>query len=259
VFPQGPTRRLGGKLWQSWRGNYGSGSRRSASLNSWRSRAFTSQAKDPLDTPTTEPPSPSPSPPGRPASFLSVLKAVASTGRLQRDRVSPSFARRVSIDHIRKTLKDNGAMDKETVGSGVADAIQALKLAHGELGADDVDQVFTNKELTQAYLAERGGPDFEEGHRRVAREELAYWKRKHKTDPSPGTEAGSGVDEQTRVAIQKAFGRLRNPYGGAKLWRDCRRPGASGPVTVEETPRAVHYEGFAVFSLFRLFLRVRAR
>jgi hypothetical protein len=224
VFPQGPTRRLGGKLWQSWRGNYGSGSRRSASLNSRRSRrsrAFTSQAKDPLDTPTTEPPSPSPSPPGRPASFLSVLKAVASTGRLQRDRVSPSFARRVSIDHIRKTLKDNGAMDKETVGSGVADAIQALKLAHGELGADDVDQVFTNKELTQAYLAERGGPDFEEGHRRVAREELAYWKRKHKTDPSPGTEAGSGVDEETRVRIQKLAGRagfyLRGkPYDQAK-------------------------------------------
>jgi hypothetical protein len=258
VFGWSSTGRLGRHMWQR-AGGGNAWSRLSPRATSWGSqgsRLFSSQASDPLSAPITEPPSP---PPGRPTSFWRILTAAASTRHLQRDEVSSSMPRQKSIDYLRKMIRENGATGKETVGSGVLRAVQSLKFLHGELGGRNVHEVFENPALKRALLTEQGHPDFDASHRLVAGEERAYWQREHAKDPSPGTEAGSGVDEQTRVAIQKAFGRLRNPYGGAKLWRDCRRPGASGPVTVEETPRAVHYEGFAVFSLFRLFLRVRAR
>ncbi|MGP3923673.1 hypothetical protein [Streptomyces sp. 8N616] len=130
--------------------------------------------------------------------------------KLMADEPSPHNARAESQRHIQEVIRAAGMEDQATVGQGVAAAIATIQATAQEKGARDVDTVFKDPALKDLYT--RPAHD-EDAHRTIARAEYTYWQQQHAKDPSPATEAAVSFDVESRVRLQRNFGRLSEAAG----------------------------------------------
>ncbi|MFJ5261810.1 hypothetical protein ACIQAC_15255 [Streptomyces sp. NPDC088387] len=115
--------------------------------------------------------------------------------------------RQESMSHIHGVLNQRGVQEL-TVGHAVAAAIEGIRYGAGERGARDVHTVFTNPELTNAYLTPLNSPHAEAAHRQIAHAEFTYWQQQHARQPSEATRAAVSFDVENRVALQSQIGSL---------------------------------------------------
>ncbi|CAM5294278.1 hypothetical protein SCANM63S_02310 [Streptomyces canarius] len=162
-----------------------------------------------------------------------MIRSSFSVLRLNQDPRPTTNSRQLAITHIDKVLKDSGLEGQETVGSGIARSIEAIRVAAGENGARDIHTVFQRPELAELYKIPADDPRAEQAHRFIAEQELAYWKKQHAENPTIGTKIAIDVPVATRVQLQKTVGsatdwaeRFRkagtsigDPFGGSFQFR----------------------------------------
>ncbi|WP_189895443.1 hypothetical protein, partial [Streptomyces canarius] len=135
-----------------------------------------------------------------------MIRSSFSVLRLNQDPRPTTNSRQLAITHIDKVLKDSGLEGQETVGSGIARSIEAIRVAAGENGARDIHTVFQRPELAELYKIPADDPRAEQAHRFIAEQELAYWKKQHAENPTIGTKIAIDVPVATRVQLQKTVG-----------------------------------------------------
>ncbi|MFI8305285.1 hypothetical protein ACIF80_17930 [Streptomyces sp. NPDC085927] len=128
---------------------------------------------------------------------------------LNSDPVPPAGnPRQESMRHIHQVLNQGGGTAGVTVGHAVAAAIEGIRYGAGEHGAREVDTVFKDPSLTNAYLTPLNSPYAEQAHRQIAQAEFNYWSREAAQNPSAATQAALSFGVGERVQLQKRIGQL---------------------------------------------------
>jgi hypothetical protein len=128
-----------------------------------------------------------------------------------RDDAAPSGTpRQDARQHIHKVLREGNVMEGDTVGHGVAGAIEAIQAFAGENGARQVDTVFRSAALTELYKIPSNDPRAAAAHKQVAEAEMAYWRQQDALNSTSGTRAALSFSVEDRVALQQGFARAVN-------------------------------------------------